>query len=239
MPLFTFLYLRKTDVPSQIGAGLQFSANATRILKKWGVDKAIEHDVVEPYNCVMRRWQNGEQLANLPLHADHRTKYGSPFWDIHRHDLIMALYNRAEELGANIRTNAKVTDIDFEAAELTLQGGQVYQGDLIVAADGLNSVCRKKFVPTEAPEFTGDMAFRILLNFADLPKDDPDFQALVEKPQVTYWLGPNGHAIVYVLKAGKQINLVAIAPDDLPQGIIRMPCHKTDVMAFFQNWDPL
>lgn len=151
----------------------------------------------------------------------------------------MALFNRALALGADIKTNAKVVDIDFDAAKITLQNGEVFQGDLVVAADGLNSTCRKKFVPTEAPEFTGDMAFRILLNFADLPEGDPDFKALVDQPQVTYWLGPNGHAIVYVLKGGKQINLVAIAPDDLPQGIIRMPCHKTDVMAFFKDWDPL
>lgn len=218
---------------------MQFSANATRILRKWGVDKAILSDVVEPYNCIMRRWQDGRELARLPLHAYHREKYGSPFWDIHRHDLIMALYTRAVELGADIRVNTRVTDIEFEAGRVTTQKGDVVEGDLVIGADGLNSICRSKLVPTDSAEFSGDMAFRVLLNVADLPAGDPDFKALISEPQVTYWLGPSGHAIVYVLKGGKQINLVAIAPDDLPEGVIRAPCDKADVMKLFRNWDPL
>jgi salicylate hydroxylase len=186
----------------------------------------------------MRRWKDGSKIGFVDLHKYHRDSYGAPFWDIHRHDLIVALYERAEELGADIRVNSKVVDLNFEQATVFLQDGSGLQGDLVVGADGLNSICRKKLVPTEEPEYTGDIAFRVLLNYDDLP-EDPDFRDLVTKPQVTYWLGHNSHVIVYILKNGKQINLVAVAPDDLPPGVIRAPCDMSDCTKIFRNWDPL
>jgi salicylate hydroxylase len=151
----------------------------------------------------------------------------------------MALHRRSLELGADIRVNSKVVDIDFESAVVTLQNGQKLSGDLIVGADGLNSVTRKKFVPTDAPELTGDIAFRVLVDVAQLGPDEEDLKRLAQSPQVTYWLGPFGHAIVYILKGGKQINLVAIAPDDLPAGVVRAPLSKEETLKKFDGWDPV
>jgi salicylate hydroxylase len=218
---------------------LQFSANATRILERWCIDKSILGDVVEPHNCIMKRWKDGRTLAKLALNSYHRKCYGAPFWDIHRHDLIIALHKRACELGADVRVNSKVVDVEFEQATLTLESGETCTGDLVVGADGLNSMCRQKLVPTEQPEFTGDIAFRVLLNVDDLPVDDLDLQQMASTPQCTYWLGPSGHSIVYILKGGKQINLVAVAPDDLPPGVIRAPCDVGEVLALYKDWDPM
>lgn len=187
----------------------------------------------------MKRWEDGTTISALELNRYHRETYGAPFWDIHRHDLIIALHERALDLSADIRVNSQVTDIEFETGMVTLKNGGVFRGDLVVGADGLNSICRKKLVPTEEPEFTGDMAFRVLLNLAELPPNDPDLQELATNPQCTYWLGPSGHAIIYILKGGKQINLVAVAPDDLPAGIIRAPCSTSEVLQIFKDWDPL
>jgi salicylate hydroxylase len=186
----------------------------------------------------MRRWKDGRKLSSLALHAYHREMYGAPFWDIHRHDLIQALHNRALELGADVRVDARVVEINFEEGIVQLHSGDSFQGDLVIGADGLHSICRKKLVEDEDPDYTGDIAFRVLLNVEDLPPDD-DLHALVTYPEVDYWLGPNGHAIVYILKNGKQINLVAIAPDDLPAGVARQPCEVSDAIEIFKEWDPL
>lgn len=231
--------LEAAEKIEEIGAGLQFSANATRILATWGIDKSILGDVVEPHSCIMKRWKDGTTLSAVALNSYHREQYGAPFWDIHRHDLIMALLARATELGARVLSNSRVTSLDLDKAAVTLHTGEVFSGDLVVAADGLNSFCRQQFVPTDQPEYTGDIAFRVLLNVADLAEDETELRAMAATPQCTYWLGPNGHAIVYILKGGKQINLVAVASDDLPPGVIRAPCPVEDVLSVFQDWDPL
>ncbi|KAL2208517.1 putative salicylate hydroxylase [Sarocladium strictum] len=235
----TVTVLEMAEKIEEVGAGLQFSANATCILQRWGIDKDILNDVVEPRSCVMRRYDTGAKLAEVELGAFHRKTYGAPFWDIHRHDLIHALHARALQLGVQVRTNSKVVDIDFETPSVILEDGSILKGDLVVGADGLNAVTRKKMVPTDAPQYTGDIAFRILLDREDFSgEEDASVRKFADDPQVTYWLGPNRHAIVYILKGGRQINVVAIAPDDLPEGVVRAPLSKADTLAIFDGWDP-
>jgi hypothetical protein len=43
---------------------------------------------------------------------------------------------------------------------------------------------------------------------------DPELACLVTDPQVNYWLGPDMHAVNYVLKGGKLFNMVLLVPDD-------------------------
>jgi flavin-dependent dehydrogenase len=65
-----------------------------------------------------------------------KEKFGGPFWDTHRADLQMALYEKAQELGVEFRFGAKVTTYDFSKPTATLATGKTLEGDLIVAADG-------------------------------------------------------------------------------------------------------
>jgi len=66
-------------------------------------------------------------------------KYKSPFWDMHRADLQIALFERAKELGVNFRLGALVTALDLETPSVTLVCGDRIEGDLVVAADGKNN----------------------------------------------------------------------------------------------------
>jgi flavin-dependent dehydrogenase len=65
-----------------------------------------------------------------------KEKFGGPFWDTHRADLQMALYEKAQELGVEFQFGAKVTAYDFSKPTATLATGETLEGDLIVAADG-------------------------------------------------------------------------------------------------------
>lgn len=68
-------------------------------------------------------------------------KYGAPYWDMHRADLQLAMYERAEELGVKFRFGATVIAYDFEASNVSLENGDKVSGDLIIAADGELTVC--------------------------------------------------------------------------------------------------
>jgi len=52
------------------------------------------------------------------------------------------LYERALELGINIRLGCKIGDIDQGGPSLTLIGGEVIMADLIVGADGMHTDSR-------------------------------------------------------------------------------------------------
>ena len=118
--------LRVTEQNPQgatFGFGVVFSDQALEFLK---VDDPETHDLVTPH---MERWRN--MTLNLP--DGQVTLDGVGFTAIGRLELIEILRKRAEALGVDIRFNSPVTSLD----EL--------DADLIVGADGLNSLVRRSF----------------------------------------------------------------------------------------------
>lgn len=127
---------------------------------------------------------------------------------------------------------------DQLSATVGLRDGRQLTADLIVGCDGINSTLREIFVGhADPPVLTGDLAYRLLLD-TDAMRNDPELKSLVEEPQVNYWLGPDAHAVNYVLKGGKQFNMVLLVPDDIPPGANTVAGNVEEMQAYFKNWDP-
>lgn len=121
----------------QIGAGLQLTPNATRLLARWGLRSHIESLVTDPQVFSVLRYSDGKVLAERQKYGEEMlSKYKANFWDIHRADLQIALFRRAEELGVEFRFNSLVKEHDFDNCAITLSNGDRLEGDLIIAADG-------------------------------------------------------------------------------------------------------
>ncbi|PVI01578.1 FAD/NAD(P)-binding domain-containing protein [Periconia macrospinosa] len=196
----------------------------------------------------------------MDFHA-YADQLGTPFWDFHRANLHLELLNRAKELGADITTNARVVDVQYESAGegvtrsiAVLGDGRRRSADLIVGADGINSKCREILLgKPDPPLLTGDLAYRLLLNTEDMIKD-PELRGFIEDPQVNYWMGPDAHAgtlslpplslqltshkVNYVLRGGKLFNMVLLVPDDLPADANTLAGNVDEMRALYQNWDP-
>jgi salicylate hydroxylase len=63
--------------------------------------------------------------------------YGSPFMDVHKANLQLALIEKAKSLGVSFRLGEKVIDVDLDHGIVTSESGREFQGDLVVGADGL------------------------------------------------------------------------------------------------------
>lgn len=96
----------------------------------------IKH-AVQPESINFRRWQNGALIGMTDLSPQFSTQYDVPYYVVHRAHLHAALYTQAVELGVKLRLNSKVDSYDAETASITLSDGNVFQGDLVVAADGM------------------------------------------------------------------------------------------------------
>lgn len=120
-----------------------------------------------------------------------------------------------------------------------------------MGADGINSRLREAFLGREDPPTpTGDLAYRLLLD-TDRMRADPDLRPFIEQPQVNYWIGPEKHAVNYVLR-GKAassdqyvdephllFNMVLLVPDDLPaDGANTLEGNIEEMRAHFADWDP-
>lgn len=181
----------------------------------------------------------GETLAHeANFKQQIRAKYQAPFVDLHRVDLQKALHARAKELGVTFHLNEKVSSIDFTSTTVNTLRGGTYSGDLIIAADGLWSRCRECFFGAKNdPLPTGDLAYRIVLNVEQI--DDPELRAVVENPQVHFWIGDGAHAVAYSLRGGTMFNVVLLVPDNLPPGVARATGSVEEMRELFKEWDPM
>jgi salicylate hydroxylase len=228
---------------SQVGAGLQITPNASKLFAQWGILESLEPKAAEPTYLAVREYSDGKILSKTDsFNEDMRRKYNAPFWDLHRVDLQVALYERAKQLGVEVRLGARVADVDFETPLIQLESGEELRSDLIVAADGLWSKCRERFLAakgtSDQPLPTGDLAYRIVLRLEDL-EDDRELYDWVVNPACNFWIGPESHVVAYSVRGGQMFNIVLLVPDDLPAGVARQAGSVDEMRAIFEGWDPV
>ena len=65
-----------------------------------------------------------------------------------------------------------------------------------------------------------------------------NLQELVSNPAINYWMGPNAHAVSYLLKGGGLYNIVLACPDNLPELVNTQATDIQEMRDFFAKWDP-
>ena len=75
----------------EVGAGIQLSPNASRVLIGLGLGDELKSCVVAPEELRVLNAQTARMLARTPLGAAVERRYGAPYWVIHRGDLQKVL----------------------------------------------------------------------------------------------------------------------------------------------------
>lgn len=226
---------------AEIGAGFQITPNASKILFRWGLESKMKETWAVPSSCTVHRY-DGKVLAFEEKFADNNMrKYNAPFVDMHRMDMQKLLYEKAKEVGVEVKLNTRVASIrqsDRNTPEVVLKDDTIIAGDLVVGADGLWSRCRESLLGTsDQPLPTGDLAYRIVLTLDQIK--DEDLRKFVSEPTLHFWIGPNAHVVGYSMKSGTLYNAVLLVPDDLGEGVSRTSGSTDEMKKLFDGWDPL
>lgn len=189
---------------------------------------------------------NGTKLLDIPL-DDVESRYGAPYYFIHRADLVRLLVDTAKRHSTiTIRTNSRVSSYDFDAPSLTLVGGEIIRTDLIVIADGIKSRARNYINGHPAsPQDVGDVAYRIIVPAQPL-LEDPETAHLVQEPWATHWMGPEAHAVGYPLREGDLYNIIVDVThssdlsEPLPDNeqVWRSARSNSELVERFKSWCP-
>ncbi|KAF2421252.1 FAD binding domain protein [Tothia fuscella] len=223
---------------AEIGAGLQITPNASRLLRHWGLSEAFWARGSVPKVLTVHRYSGAVLARQTEFDQKILSNYGAPFIDMHRADLQIAMVSRAHELGVKFHLGERVVSIDFEQPSITTKAGNRYSGDLIVAADGLWSRCREIYLGRSDPPLpTGDLAYRIVLTIDELK--DEDLKQWVQNPEVHCWIGPGSHVVGYSLRASTTYNLVLLCPDNLPADVAKATGSIEEMKQLFIGWDPV
>lgn len=182
----------------EVGAGLQLSANAVRVLEALGLDplQSLVHS--RPASVSLLDYKSARKVVELDLGNDEVR----PFLQVHRADLIAFLAKAAKDLGVTCKFGQRAGLSNAAEGMLTWKG-EDYRFDAIIGADGVRSETRAAIGITGKPEFTGYVAWRAVLDMVTLDK-----QFGTEKTRV--FMGPNAHIVTYPLRGGTVLNLVAV-----------------------------
>ena len=186
----------------EVGAGIQVSPNASRILHRLGLADALANMGVKPLAFHQRRWDDGRTLLRTPLAQAMEAEFGFPHYQMHRADVLNALARAlpAERLHVGHRFTALVDHGDQVEAEF--ENGTHISVDVLVGADGIHSAVRHVVFGPEKPHFTGCVAYRGLV-----PADRLAHLALEVTAQI--WMGPGKHFVHYYVQNGRLVNFVA------------------------------
>ncbi len=190
----------------ELGAGVQISANGTRVLHTLGLKAALESVQVLPAGKAIRLWNTGQSWKLFDLGMQSVERYGFPYITIHRGDLHGAIAQAVLQAkpGA-IQLNRKCTGLSQtpEHVELHFEAGDPIKAKLVVGADGVHSVVREALFGAAKPEFCGIIAWRGVVNMERVP-------ASISRTIGTNWVGPGGHVVHYPLRAGSLLNFVGM-----------------------------
>ena len=173
----------------RLGAGIQMSPNATRVLRALGLEPRVRQLAFAPRSWSNRVWDTGENLFDFAYGAEAEAKYGAPYLLMHRGDLHEALASTVPP--ESIAFNKTLVGIERTGAAFTLRfaDGTGGTADAIVGADGVHSTVREILLGAEKPRFTGRIAHRTVFPSALMNG------YLVDT--CTKWWGPDRHIVIY------------------------------------------
>ena len=214
----------------EIGAGIQLGPNAFHAFDALGVGEKTRSRAVFTDYMVMHDAIDGYQVGKIPTDERFRQRFGNPYAVIHRADVHFSLLEGAQESGrVEIFTNTRIDRIDQDADGVTVQSadGRRFTGAALIAADGVKSVVREKFVGDPA-RVTGHVVYRAVVDKKDFP-DELKWNA------ASIWVGPNCHLVHYPLRGGEQYNVVVTFHSRQQEQWGVTEGSKEEVQSYFQG----
>ncbi|HEX4040810.1 MAG TPA: FAD-dependent monooxygenase [Xanthobacteraceae bacterium] len=235
---FRVTVLEQAERLAEIGAGIQLSPNATRLLLDLGLGDRLRPHVVAPTALHVRNGRSGREIVRMPLDGA-AARYGAPYWMIHRGDLQAALAAAvAQERDITLKLGSRMEDFATHPHGVTVSAsaaGGIWneRGHALIAADGLWSLAPARIGFKETPRFAGRSAWRALVPAAEAA---PAFRG----EEIHLWLGRDAHIVHYPVKAGAVINVVVIVNDAWNAPGWSEPAARIDLLARLpaKRWAP-
>jgi salicylate hydroxylase len=191
----------------EVGAGIQISPNASRVLHQLGLADSLARVAVRPVTGDLRRWEDWSLLTSQPLGEHVEAQYGYPYYHVHRAHLHALLADQLPVETVRLEHRCVGVEVGTGGAKLWFEGGSRERCDIAIGADGIRSFVREALLGPQAPRYSGVTAWRGLVPAERVA----DLHLPVASTAV---LGAGRHFVHYYVAAGRLVNWVAVAPSE-------------------------
>ncbi|MHC5652989.1 FAD-dependent monooxygenase [Stappia sp. ICDLI1TA098] len=226
--------LERAERLDPVGSGLQIPPNAMHIYRAFGLEEVLKRHAVAPEAIRIMSARTGRALADVPLGRTVEERYGAPYLVIHRADLQSILLDAARlSAGVTLTLGASLRDATQDASRVTIALEESDRGDLqtgcgLIGADGVWSQVRRRVMGIRQAVYSGRTAYRAVFPIDSVPGDWRHVTGL--------WIGRNAHIVHYPVRAGTQLNVVAIVSEDWQQETWSGPAARDELLGHFRDW---
>jgi salicylate hydroxylase len=192
---------------AEVGAGIQISPNAARILHRLVPESTLGALAVRPIAVYQRRWDDGRTLQRAPIGDTIAAAYGAPYYHFHRADLLAALGVAFPVSQVRFGHRLAAIENDGDQVIARFENGADFAADVVIGADGIHSMVREQLFGVDAPRFTGCVAYRGLASRERVA-------ALGIETVAGNWMGPGQHLVHYFVRDGRLLNFVGVIERD-------------------------
>ncbi len=232
---FKSLVLEKSPEFKEIGAGIQLGPNAFHAFDYLGVGDSARKMAVYIDSLRLMDALTGQQIVNIPLNGEFRTRFQNPYAVIHRGDLYGVFLNACQETPlVKLRTHCTVNgyQLSDSGVDAILDSGEHLSGRALIGADGLWSNVRRQLIGDGDPRISGHTTYRSVIPIDSMPND-------LRWNAATLWAGPKCHIVHYPLSDWKYFNLVATYHNDAESAVTGKPVLNDEVRKGFEHIHPM
>jgi len=225
--------LEQASALKEVGAGIQISPNAVKVLRKLDLLDDVAKRAFRPVSIEARMGESGRPIFDIPLASQSETRWGAPYFHIHRAHYIEALAANLPEGILKLNTKIQSYEILNDGVRVNLDDGAQFESDILIGADGIKSIIREQMLGPEKARFTGNVAWRAVVPMERLGRNTPRHTACA-------WFGKGRHAVTYCLGADASLaNFVGVVErTDWQEEGWSVKGDKADAFEDFAGWHP-
>ena len=157
----------------RLGAGIQISSNGRHVLNELGVDNEVMSSASIPKSLALFDASREQQIGKVEIRNRLKNRYKRGFLVLQRADLMNVLYNKIKKEKINIffGSNTKPKKSNHKIVISISDKNKHLEKDLIVVADGVNSLWKKALLRENKFKPISQSAYRFTINSKYLPKN--------------------------------------------------------------------
>ena len=181
------------------GYGIQLSVNSVKLLNQIGFSKFQNDKKFNPDKINFYSTKNSNKICDLKI-SDFNLE-DCKYTTLKRSDLVNFLKT---DLGDLIKTNHSISRIDQEnqKIKLSFENNETFDCDYLIISDGVFSRSKNLISKNQIhPKYNNTLAIRGII---------PSSSNVIDKKNISLFLGPDFHYVIYPLNLNGYFNFIAI-----------------------------